>query len=153
MFVALFRNGENCAFVHGLLCDMCGLYILHPTDAAQQEKHKEVTNVLSPRFLCFRCVPNCFCFCGDFWDFALLQSFCKRDLYLVCVGSRKDNARAHFLFSFIFCHSVTNLVFCQSMVLVTCWSFCTGLGKILTVQVIAITLYFVVVMLFLTFQS
>jgi len=39
-----FRNGESCAFVHGLLCDMCGLYILHPSDVAQQEKHKKVKN-------------------------------------------------------------------------------------------------------------
>nr|CAB3263859.1 ZF(C3H/RING)-1 zinc finger protein [Phallusia mammillata] len=34
-------NGENCAFLHGLMCDMCGLNILHPTDVKQQEKHKE----------------------------------------------------------------------------------------------------------------
>lgn len=34
-------NGDNCAFVHGLMCDMCGLYILHPNDTTQQEKHKE----------------------------------------------------------------------------------------------------------------
>nr|NP_001123332.1 zinc finger protein ZF(C3H/RING)-1 [Ciona intestinalis]FAA00093.1 TPA: zinc finger protein [Ciona intestinalis] len=34
-------NGENCAYVHGLLCDMCCLYILHPSDVLQQEKHKE----------------------------------------------------------------------------------------------------------------
>uniref|UniRef100_H2YZX8 RING-type E3 ubiquitin transferase n=1 Tax=Ciona savignyi TaxID=51511 RepID=H2YZX8_CIOSA len=34
-------NGDNCAYVHGLMCDMCGLFILHPTDVLQQEKHKE----------------------------------------------------------------------------------------------------------------
>ncbi|CAK8679242.1 unnamed protein product [Clavelina lepadiformis] len=33
--------GDQCAFVHGLLCDMCNLYILHPDDLHQQAQHKE----------------------------------------------------------------------------------------------------------------
>ncbi|EHB15580.1 Putative E3 ubiquitin-protein ligase makorin-3 [Heterocephalus glaber] len=31
--------GESCAFLHGDVCDMCGLQALHPVDAAQREAH------------------------------------------------------------------------------------------------------------------
>ncbi|CAI9180188.1 unnamed protein product, partial [Rangifer tarandus platyrhynchus] len=27
--------GENCVYLHGDMCDMCGLQVLHPVDAAQ----------------------------------------------------------------------------------------------------------------------
>lgn len=33
-------NGDNCFCLHGLMCDMCGLRILHPYNKDQQEKHK-----------------------------------------------------------------------------------------------------------------
>ncbi|XP_039257609.2 putative E3 ubiquitin-protein ligase makorin-1 [Styela clava] len=35
------RYGDECVYLHGKLCDMCGLHILHPTDPHEQEKHKE----------------------------------------------------------------------------------------------------------------
>ncbi|XP_007948097.1 probable E3 ubiquitin-protein ligase makorin-3 [Orycteropus afer afer] len=31
--------GERCVYLHGETCDMCGLQILHPVDAAQRAKH------------------------------------------------------------------------------------------------------------------
>ncbi|KAM6202424.1 E3 ubiquitin-protein ligase makorin-3 [Rhynchocyon petersi] len=31
--------GEQCLFLHGEVCDMCGLQILHPADAAQRAEH------------------------------------------------------------------------------------------------------------------
>ncbi|XP_045384043.1 E3 ubiquitin-protein ligase makorin-1-like [Lemur catta] len=33
------RYGENCVYLHGYSCDMCGLQVLHPTDAAQRSQH------------------------------------------------------------------------------------------------------------------
>ncbi|XP_058537289.1 E3 ubiquitin-protein ligase makorin-1 isoform X4 [Ochotona princeps] len=33
------RYGENCVYLHGDSCDMCGLQVLHPTDAAQRSQH------------------------------------------------------------------------------------------------------------------
>ncbi|KAG5202163.1 hypothetical protein JEQ12_003553 [Ovis aries] len=33
------RYGENCAYLHGDACDMCGLQVLHPVDAAQRSQH------------------------------------------------------------------------------------------------------------------
>lgn len=32
--------GKDCVYLHGMLCDMCGLRILHPDNVSQQEKHK-----------------------------------------------------------------------------------------------------------------
>ncbi|KAM5208366.1 LOW QUALITY PROTEIN: E3 ubiquitin-protein ligase makorin-3 [Hipposideros larvatus] len=32
-------RGENCAYLHGEICDMCGLQVLHPVDAAQRADH------------------------------------------------------------------------------------------------------------------
>ncbi|XP_076978489.1 E3 ubiquitin-protein ligase makorin-3 [Tamandua tetradactyla] len=32
-------RGENCAYLHGEACDMCGLHILHPLDADQRAEH------------------------------------------------------------------------------------------------------------------
>lgn len=34
-------NGDNCPLIHGLICDMCNLYLLHPTDKSQQDKHRQ----------------------------------------------------------------------------------------------------------------
>ncbi|XP_069484917.1 E3 ubiquitin-protein ligase makorin-1 isoform X2 [Ambystoma mexicanum] len=33
------RYGENCAYLHGDVCDMCGLQVLHPVDTAQRSEH------------------------------------------------------------------------------------------------------------------
>ncbi|XP_034259315.1 E3 ubiquitin-protein ligase makorin-1 isoform X2 [Pantherophis guttatus] len=33
------RYGENCVYIHGDICDMCGLQVLHPADAAQRSLH------------------------------------------------------------------------------------------------------------------
>ncbi|KAG7276622.1 hypothetical protein CRUP_025846 [Coryphaenoides rupestris] len=33
------RYGVNCAYLHGDVCDMCGLQVLHPTDNAQRLDH------------------------------------------------------------------------------------------------------------------
>uniref|UniRef100_A0A8C8REK4 RING-type E3 ubiquitin transferase n=1 Tax=Pelusios castaneus TaxID=367368 RepID=A0A8C8REK4_9SAUR len=33
------RYGENCVYIHGDVCDMCGLQVLHPVDAAQRSQH------------------------------------------------------------------------------------------------------------------
>ncbi|KAM4614893.1 putative E3 ubiquitin-protein ligase makorin-1 [Polymixia lowei] len=33
------RYGLNCAYLHGDVCDMCGLQVLHPTDNAQRSDH------------------------------------------------------------------------------------------------------------------
>jgi len=35
------RYGENCAYVHGLLCDMCMQPILHPSHEAQRRHHQK----------------------------------------------------------------------------------------------------------------
>ncbi|XP_008564381.1 PREDICTED: probable E3 ubiquitin-protein ligase makorin-3 [Galeopterus variegatus] len=32
-------RGESCVYLHGEICDMCGLQALHPMDAAQREDH------------------------------------------------------------------------------------------------------------------
>ncbi|XP_008051462.1 probable E3 ubiquitin-protein ligase makorin-3 [Carlito syrichta] len=32
-------RGESCAYLHGEICDMCGLQVLHPMNAAQREDH------------------------------------------------------------------------------------------------------------------
>ncbi|KAI4803184.1 hypothetical protein KUCAC02_006740 [Chaenocephalus aceratus] len=33
------RYGINCAYLHGDVCDMCGLQVLHPTDNGQRSDH------------------------------------------------------------------------------------------------------------------
>jgi len=35
------RYGENCAYVHGLICDMCNQPILHPSHEAQRRNHQK----------------------------------------------------------------------------------------------------------------
>lgn len=37
------RYGENCVYLHGDSCDMCGLQVLHPVDAAQRSQHIKVS--------------------------------------------------------------------------------------------------------------
>lgn len=37
------RYGINCAYLHGDVCDMCGLQVLHPTDNSQRSQHTKVT--------------------------------------------------------------------------------------------------------------
>lgn len=37
------RYGINCAYLHGDVCDMCGLQVLHPADKAQRSEHTKVT--------------------------------------------------------------------------------------------------------------
>ncbi|KAG9467039.1 hypothetical protein GDO78_015729 [Eleutherodactylus coqui] len=36
------RYGENCVYLHGDPCDMCGLQVLHPTDTSQRSQHIKV---------------------------------------------------------------------------------------------------------------
>lgn len=36
------RFGEQCAYTHGDLCELCGMAILHPTDQEQRENHMKV---------------------------------------------------------------------------------------------------------------
>ncbi|KAL8589277.1 hypothetical protein ACOMHN_039920 [Nucella lapillus] len=33
------RSADTCTYLHGEVCDMCGLAVLHPTDQAQREEH------------------------------------------------------------------------------------------------------------------
>jgi len=33
-------NGDDCYMLHGILCEICNLYLLHPANKLQQEKHK-----------------------------------------------------------------------------------------------------------------
>ncbi|XP_018109762.1 probable E3 ubiquitin-protein ligase makorin-1 isoform X2 [Xenopus laevis] len=33
------RYGENCVYLHGDPCDMCGLQVLHPVDTCQRSQH------------------------------------------------------------------------------------------------------------------
>uniref|UniRef100_A0A672QE55 RING-type E3 ubiquitin transferase n=1 Tax=Sinocyclocheilus grahami TaxID=75366 RepID=A0A672QE55_SINGR len=33
------RYGLNCAYLHGDVCDMCGLQVLHPSDSSQRSQH------------------------------------------------------------------------------------------------------------------
>lgn len=41
------RYGINCAYLHGDVCDMCGLQVLHPSDNTQRSEHTKVT--VTPR--------------------------------------------------------------------------------------------------------
>lgn len=45
--------GEQCIYQHGLLCDMCGNYCLHPSDEQQRKQHRNVSEFLffKPSFL------------------------------------------------------------------------------------------------------
>ena len=38
------RYGEHCAYVHGLVCDLCGTPSLHPNHEKQRKRHQEVSN-------------------------------------------------------------------------------------------------------------
>lgn len=35
-------RGESCMYIHGEICDMCGLQVLHPVDAVQRADHVKV---------------------------------------------------------------------------------------------------------------
>lgn len=39
------RYGINCAYLHGDVCDMCGLQVLHPTDNNQRSEHTKVAQM------------------------------------------------------------------------------------------------------------
>lgn len=41
------RYGINCAYLHGDVCDMCGLQVLHPTDSNQRSEHTKVIKIFS----------------------------------------------------------------------------------------------------------
>lgn len=41
------RYGLNCAYLHGDVCDMCGLQVLHPTDTSQRSQHIRVSSGLT----------------------------------------------------------------------------------------------------------
>lgn len=36
------RYGEECTYIHGDVCELCGLNCLHPTDEAQRDEHNQV---------------------------------------------------------------------------------------------------------------
>lgn len=38
------RFGEQCLMVHGVKCDYCGEFCLHPFDTIQRDKHLKVRN-------------------------------------------------------------------------------------------------------------
>ena len=38
--------GENCVYLHGDICDLCGKSVMHPTDTALQQKHTEVRTMM-----------------------------------------------------------------------------------------------------------
>lgn len=42
------RYGINCAYLHGDVCDMCGLQVLHPSDNTQRSEHTKVTATETP---------------------------------------------------------------------------------------------------------
>nr|CAH0112854.1 unnamed protein product [Daphnia galeata] len=35
------RYGEECTYIHGDVCELCGLNCLHPTDEAQRDEHNQ----------------------------------------------------------------------------------------------------------------
>ena len=39
------RYGEHCAYVHGLVCDLCGTPSLHPNHEKQRKRHQEVSKL------------------------------------------------------------------------------------------------------------
>lgn len=36
------KYGDRCPYQHGELCEICGLYCLHPTDQNQRKQHEKV---------------------------------------------------------------------------------------------------------------
>ena len=40
------RLGESCTYLHGEVCDMCGLAVLHPTDQVLREEHVKVSSFM-----------------------------------------------------------------------------------------------------------
>ena len=45
--------GDQCSYIHGLMCEVCQLACLHPFDGHQRRIHKEV------------CVCVCVCVCVE----------------------------------------------------------------------------------------
>ena len=41
------RYGENCTYLHGDVCDTCGLAVLHPDNEEQRTTHMQVWGVCS----------------------------------------------------------------------------------------------------------
>ncbi len=37
------RYGEQCGYIHGEMCDMCGKAVLHPTHVEQRSCHAYVS--------------------------------------------------------------------------------------------------------------
>jgi len=52
----LCRYGDNCVYMHGDICEMCGRAVLHPTHAEQRTKHMQVT--ARACLLVYRCSPS-----------------------------------------------------------------------------------------------
>lgn len=51
------RYGENCVYIHGDVCDMCGLQVLHPVDAAQRSQHIKVSIQMACVLNSFKLLP------------------------------------------------------------------------------------------------
>ena len=45
------RYGEHCAYVHGLICDLCGTPSLHPNHEEQRKRHQEVSKKITFIFI------------------------------------------------------------------------------------------------------
>ena len=56
------RYGDNCVYIHGDLCDLCGHALLHPTDQKQRDKHLEVRSAIN-----LICLP--WLLCGETYCF------------------------------------------------------------------------------------
>lgn len=53
------RYGINCAYLHGDVCDMCGLQVLHPTDNTQRTEHTKVLAINAQPW-CINVCENCY---------------------------------------------------------------------------------------------
>lgn len=42
LFMGFCRYAEECTYIHGDLCELCGQYCLHPTDEVQRSQHNQV---------------------------------------------------------------------------------------------------------------
>ena len=36
---------DDCEYLHGDICDMCGFAVLHPEDSKQRDNHQKVNNI------------------------------------------------------------------------------------------------------------
>lgn len=77
------RYGINCAYLHGDVCDMCGLQVLHPTDNSQRSQHTKVSMTASLRRR-VPCFPPC-CTCLNCIKVEAIDYFSRRVFYrLLC---------------------------------------------------------------------